>query len=76
MPLGPFQAWDFIFSGTHSSLFLTAGDLALDLLTEFEGVRDFLEHFGSSAGTSNDDRSVAEQPAHGRLFYGDAFNPC
>jgi hypothetical protein len=46
----------------------------LDLLSEFERVGDFLEDFGSAAGSANDDRAVAEDSAHRGLFYGDAFN--
>jgi hypothetical protein len=57
-----------------SSLCLAAGNLALDLFSEFERVRDFLKDFGSAAGAANYDRSEAEDSPQRRLFDSDAFN--
>ena len=36
--------------------FAVAGDLALDLFSEFQGMLDFFENFGSAAGAAHDYR--------------------
>jgi hypothetical protein len=53
---------------------LAAGDLALDLRSKFQRVRNFLERFGCAAGAPNDDRSVTENSSHCRFFHDNAFN--
>ncbi len=46
----------------------------MDLFPEFQGVGDFLEDFGGSAGAADNDRAIAEHSAQRRLFYRDTFN--
>ena len=55
-------------------MLLAAGDLALDLRSEFQRVSNLLERFRSAAGAPNDNRSVAEHSAHRGLFHDNAFN--
>jgi hypothetical protein len=57
-----------------SGLFLAAGDLALDLRSEFQRVSNLLERFRSATGAPNDNRSVAEQSPHRGLFHDNTFN--
>lgn len=51
-----------------------AGDLALDLLAEFQGPGNLRKNFRRSAGASYDDGSVAQDSSQRRLFDGDAFD--
>jgi hypothetical protein len=53
---------------------LAAGDLALDLRSEFQRVSNLLERFRSATGAPNDNRSVAEHSAHRGLFHDNTFN--
>jgi hypothetical protein len=58
----------------RSGRFWFAGDLALDLLAEFQGPGNLRKNFRRSAGASYDDGSVAQDSSQRRLFDGDAFN--
>src|SRR5271165_376451 len=58
----------------RSCLLLAAGDLALNLCSKFERVCNLLECFRSSAGAPNNDRSIAEHSAQGRLFHDYTLN--
>ena len=60
--------------GKGSGGFWFAGDLALDLLAEFEGAGNLGENFGRSAGAPDDNGSVAQEPPESGLFHGDAFD--
>jgi hypothetical protein len=60
--------------GNPSGRFWFAGNLALDLLSEFQGPGNLRKNFGRPAGPSHDDGSVAQDSSHARLFDGDAFD--
>ena len=54
--------------------FAFAGDLALDLFSELQGILDFLEHFGRATGAAHNYRSVSKDSSHGRLVDHDALD--
>src|SRR6266478_1366430 len=54
--------------------FAFAGDLALDLFSEFQGMLDFFKHFGSATSATHDYRSVAQDSSHGGLVDHDALD--
>jgi hypothetical protein len=60
--------------GNHSGGFWFAGDLALDLLSEFQGPGNLRKNFGRPAGAPHDDSSVAQDPSERRFFDRDAFD--
>src|ERR1700756_3205971 len=62
-------------SWRRSVRFAFAGDLALDLFSEFQGMLDFFEYFGRTAGAAHDHSSVAQDSSHGRLIDHDALDP-
>src|SRR5713226_2692359 len=59
----------------RSGSFRLPSNLTLDLLSEFQGVLDFFEYFGSASGAPHDHRSVAQDSSHGRLIDHDALDP-
>src|SRR6267143_7028016 len=60
--------------GNRSGRFWFAGDLALDLLSEFQGPGNLRKNFGRPARASHDDGSVAQDPSQRRLLDRDAFD--
>src|SRR5229473_5836217 len=54
--------------------FWFAGDLALDLLSEFQGLGNLRKNFGRPACAPHDDGSVAQDPSERRFFDRDAFD--
>jgi hypothetical protein len=57
-----------------SSRFRFSRYLALDLLSEFQGMLDFFEYFGGATGASHDHGSIAEDSSDGGLVNHDAFD--
>src|SRR5580693_6483512 len=54
--------------------FWFAGNLALDLLPEFQGPCNLRKNFGRAARAPDDDGAVAQEPAKSRLLNRDAFD--
>jgi len=50
------------------------GDLALDLLSEFQGPGNLRKNFGRPTRAPHDDCSIAQEPSERRLLDGDAFD--
>lgn len=55
--------------------FWLAGDLTLDLFTEFQGPGNLRKNLRRAASASHDDGTVAQEPTQSRLLDGDAFDP-
>src|SRR5882724_5121078 len=58
----------------RSRRFWFAGDLALDLLSEFQGPGNLRKNFGRPAGAPHNNGSVAQDPSQRRFFDCDAFD--
>src|SRR5713101_6218431 len=58
----------------RSGRFWFPGDLALDLLSEFQGPGNLRKNFWRPTRAPHDHGSVAQQPPQGRLLDGDAFD--
>ena len=58
----------------RSGRFWFAGDLALDLFSEFQRPGNLRKNFGRPARASHNDGSVAQDPSERRFFDRDAFD--
>src|SRR6266567_2702491 len=71
--LSPSQKWPS-FLGERLICFAFAGDLALDLFPEFQGMLDFFEYFGGPASATHYHRSVTQHSSQGGLIDHDALD--